>query len=105
MPHTASASSNRWLERVTRDHYRYFLGRFPNNASLGDKEPPAVSCPEMNLDDNSDAPNESLARGIVYSVPFYRPDGNLGGVVASVIPTSAIQSLIQQPYISLSHPS
>jgi signal transduction histidine kinase len=36
-------------------------------------------------------PNDEYRKGLVYSVPFYRPDGGIGGIVAAVVLTSTIR--------------
>ena len=61
---------------------------------------PALSGPEVVTCDNTrykpSAPNDKDRSGLVYSVPFYDPDGNLKGCVSAIILTHAISDLLPE---------
>ncbi|MFQ5424041.1 MAG: ATP-binding protein [Phycisphaerae bacterium] len=59
---------------------------------------PAIGGPEVVTCDNTrfspSAPDDRDRSGLVYSVPFYGPDGNLKGCVSAILLTHAIRDLL-----------
>src|SRR5262249_18736211 len=73
---------------------------------------PALSSQELITCDNTEfsaallAKGQNAARqGIVYSVPFYGPDGKFKGLVSAVLRTWMIGRMFEQPFFGLAHPS
>ena len=106
------------LEDVERFEYRamksqigYFADRYRNVASLRGDHVPAVASRELITCDDTEfslarsgAHDDSARLGIVYSVPFYAPNGKFKGLVSGVIRTRVIGSWLDSPYIRLSTP-
>ena len=58
---------------------------------------PMISGRETITSDNSEfalTHNDADRRGFIFSVPFYREDGNLGGTISAVIRTNTLQTLL-----------
>ena len=72
--------------------------QFPLERSIEKLNYPAVTGPEVITCDNShyspNAPDDRHRSGLVYSVPFYGPDGNLRGEISGVILTPVLRDLV-----------
>ncbi|MFO0689515.1 MAG: response regulator [Myxococcota bacterium] len=76
---------------VLREH-------FASESSIEGLDYPAVAGPEVVTCDNTrfspDDPDDAKRAGLVYSVPFYGPDGALRGAIASILLSDALRDLV-----------
>jgi signal transduction histidine kinase len=72
--------------------------KYPAARSIKDLNYPAISSPELITCDNRffspSAPNDKDRAGIIYSVPFYGPEGRLRGIVSGVILTRNLHTAL-----------
>jgi signal transduction histidine kinase len=75
--------------RELRKQIAILRAKYPTAAQIKDLDYPALSSPPVVTCDNryysASAPNELDRTGIIYSVPFYGPDGRLRGIVSAII--------------------
>lgn len=75
-----------------------FKDKFPTQSSVHGLDYPIVCGPQVVTCDNTryspSKPDDQDRRGLVFSVPFYAPDGTLKGCVSAVILTAALQDLL-----------
>jgi Amt family ammonium transporter len=100
------------LEEVEIYEYRqmkqqcaFFRAHYPNFSTIQKLNFPAVVSREVITCDNTEfsrallkAGDNSARMGIVYSVPFFGPDGNFKGLVSAVMRTRVLQRLLYDPY-------
>jgi methyl-accepting chemotaxis protein len=75
----------------------YFRQKFPSISSFDGLNVPVVAGPEVMTCDNTDFNNtlkEYDRRGLVFSVPYYLPNGSLGGVVAAIVRLRIIEKYL-----------
>ena len=81
-----------------KDQITIFRERYDNDSSIEGLSYPAVSSREVITCDNTyysrSHPNDGDRAGIVYSVPFYGPDGQMKGIVSAVLLTRVIQEML-----------
>jgi signal transduction histidine kinase len=81
--------------RLMREQIIDFKSKYPTEESVSGLGYPAlfgrevITCDNTKLSESN--PNDEDRKGLVYSVPFYRPDGQLGGIVSAVVLTSTIR--------------
>lgn len=84
--------------RLMQRQLALFKAQFPTEASFAGLEYPAACGPQVVTCDNSHFdpahPNDEDRSGLVYSVPFYRPDGSLGGCVSAVVLTTRLRGVV-----------
>ena len=82
--------------RLMRQQLAHLRQMVPNENSFGGLDYPAIGGPEVITCDNRNYspshPNDKARSGIVYSVPFYGPDGKLKGMVSAIVLTSAVKA-------------
>jgi len=90
--------------REMKKQISWFLEHYPKRSSIAGLNYPALSSPEVVTCDNTEFSAEDLARsndsprkGIVYSVPFYGPGGELKGLVSAVLRTAVLSRTINLP--------
>ena len=79
-----------------RRQMEYFATHLPTRESMRGNAIPAI------LSDVVAASDTNAGRVLVYSVPFYRPDGKFNGLVCAIVPVSIIQSWLETPHSTLS---
>ncbi len=91
--------------RLMRRQLALLKERVPNEAAVKGLEYPAVCGPEVITCDNTgfnpDHPNDKDRSGLVYSVPFYGPDGVLRGCISAVILSRRVQAAVGDPDLAL----
>lgn len=91
--------------RLMAKQIKWFKENYPNESKLSGLDFPALTGEEVVTCDNSrfsaKNPNDKDRSGVLYSVPFFSPDGEFKGLISGVILTRAIEDLIQQPYYGL----
>ncbi|MGI9422979.1 MAG: response regulator [Hyphomicrobiaceae bacterium] len=84
--------------RVMKKQIALLQSRHPTEQSVSYVGYPAVGGEEVITCDNTryspSNPNDEDRKGLVYSVPFYGPTGNMRGIVTAVILTAALRDLI-----------
>ena len=84
--------------RLMRKQLDWMIANYPTFDSVLGLELPAIAGPEVVTCDNTrysrTAPNDQDRSGIVYSAPFYGPDGILKGSVSAIILTHALSDLL-----------
>ncbi len=84
--------------RLMRQQLAWFERNTPNAASVHGLEVPAITGPEVITCDNSrfdvHKPDDQDRSGIIYSVPFFRPDGELGGMISGIVLTHVLRDLL-----------
>jgi signal transduction histidine kinase/CheY-like chemotaxis protein len=82
--------------RLMRQQIIEFQSKYGTETAIAGLSYPAlfgreiITCDNTNYSGND--PDDENRKGLVYSVPFYRPDGRIGGIVAAVVLTSTIRS-------------
>ena len=81
--------------RVMQEQIAWLLARHPTESSVDGMEYPSILGPEVVTCDNSrfhpEDPDDADRSGFVYSVPYYDPDGELGGIVSCVLLTHLVR--------------
>ncbi|MEK6701909.1 MAG: ATP-binding protein [Planctomycetota bacterium] len=94
--------------RLMRRQLDFLASRFADESSIKGLEYPAVIGPQVVTCDNSrfhvDHPNDQDRSGLVYSVPFYAPDGKLKGCVSGVILSASLGDLLETGDYAISSP-
>jgi methyl-accepting chemotaxis protein len=84
--------------RLMKQQLAWMREHCPNEASVSGFDVPASCGPEVITCDNSrfspQHPNDADRSGLVYSVPFFGPDGALRGCISGVILTHALEELL-----------
>ncbi len=84
--------------RLMREQLDWFRRNHPTQKGLLGRDPPGITGPEVVTCDNSrfhpSAPNDADRSGLVYSVPYFGPDGTLRGCLSGVILTDAVRDLL-----------
>lgn len=96
--------------RLMKEQLAYFKKNFPREIDFAGLEYPAICGPQVITCDNSHFdpkhPDDLDRSGLVYSVPFYGPDGLLKGCISAVALTTRIQEeLVVDPDRALVHTS
>jgi methyl-accepting chemotaxis protein len=82
----------------------YFKEHFPLRTSFTGLNAPIVAGPIVMTCDNTDFNRtriESDRDGLVFSVPFYTPEGNFSGVVAAIIRTKVMSQYLPAQHAAL----
>ena len=91
--------------RLMRDQLQRLKRLAPHESGVGGLQYPAIGGPEVVTCDNRDfspaAPDDDARSGIVYSVPFYGPDGRLKGMVSAIVLKSALRAWLPAAEFSL----
>lgn len=94
--------------RLMRAQLDWWKAHTPTEASVPGLELPAISGPEVVTCDNSrfspDRPNDADRSGLVYSVPFFGPDGALKGQISGVLLSHALRDMIPGGDLALVRP-
>jgi signal transduction histidine kinase/CheY-like chemotaxis protein len=81
--------------RLMKQQLAWMRQHAPSTADISGLHYPGIGGPEVVTCDNSryrpDEPNDLDRSGLVYSVPFYAPDGNLRGCISGVILSHALR--------------
>lgn len=84
--------------RLMRKQINWFKQHYPRQDKITALEYPALSGPEVITCDNryyyASDPDDRNRKGMVFSVPFYGPDGELRGCVSAVILTRVLRALL-----------
>jgi signal transduction histidine kinase len=93
--------------RLMREQIAAFKSKYPLETSVSGLGYPALFGREVITCDNTkmsaDAPNDADRKGFVYSVPFYRPDGRMGGIISAVVLASTIRDQLPTSAYQLSN--
>ena len=84
--------------RLMKKQLAWFRERCPSESSIQGLNYPVLCGPEVITCDNTryspSRPNDKDRSGLVFSVPFFAPDGTLKGCISAVILTAALQDLL-----------
>ncbi len=84
--------------RLMKRQLAWMRNNFPRIESISGLEFPAIGGPQVVTCDNTrfspSRPDDQDRSGLVYSLPFYRPDGELKGCISGVILTHALSDLL-----------
>jgi len=84
--------------RLMKKQIEWMKLNYPTESHIDGLHYPAISGSEVITCDNSMysalTPDDRDRSGLVYSVPFYGPDGNLKGIVTGVILTSRLRNYL-----------
>ncbi len=84
--------------RLMKRQLAVFREHFADESAIKGLDFPAIAGPEVVTCDNTrfspEHPDDADRSGIVYSTPFYGPDGVLRGEIASVVLTPVLRDLI-----------
>ncbi len=87
--------------RAMREQLRWFAFTYPDHDLIKQLAYPALTSDELITCDNSllspQHPNDRDRSGLVYSVPFYGPRGELKGMVSGVILSQVLNGLLTDP--------
>ena len=112
----SGALDNDRPEELEDEEYRYYASQI---ASLAQTHPrfnfssldeiPALSSPPMRTCDNSQYPSRRTGdlrntMGILYSIPFYRPDGSFNGIISVIVRNNVFEArLLGLPLVPISN--
>jgi len=87
-------------------HDSYLQNRYPSLKGTEGEESPAVSSP-INLTASNALPSsdQPSTDDIFYSEPFYSTDGNMRGIVATIIPSEVLRRSLQDGNLVLTQPA
>ena len=108
-PHEEDESAVEEVEiyeyRLMRDQLASFRAKFARESDITLLDYPAICGPQVVTCDNSRFdpahPDDLDRSGIVYSVPFYRKDGTLGGCISAVVLTQRLREFIADPDVAI----
>ena len=83
--------------RLLKEHMTYLKQNFPNNKNIDKLKLPFISGAEVLTCDNDDfnkSHNDTDRTGIVMSVPFYAPSGELKGTITAIIRNNTIKEML-----------
>ncbi len=84
--------------RLIRRQLAWFKQHYPNQDRITGLQYPALSGPEVVTCDNryysANDPDDANRKGMVISVPFYGPNGELRGCVSAVILTRVLREML-----------
>ncbi len=93
--------------RLMKRQLALFKEKFPTESSFAGLEYPAACGPQVVTCDNSHfdpaKPDDDDRSGLVYSVPFYGPDGALKGCISAVVLTTRLRGVIGDSGRALVH--
>ena len=93
----------RWM----REQNANFVRQFPSEARVGGLDYPAMASPALVTCDNryysAAAPNDADRTGIVYSVPFFGPDGRYKGLISGIVLMRVLTGLLPDGHYALRH--
>jgi PAS domain S-box-containing protein len=93
--------------RVMKEQLAYFKRSFPHESDIHNLVYPALCGPQVITCDNSRydpaRPNDEDRSGLVYSVPFYGPNGAIKGCISAVMLTARLQETVADPDRALVH--
>ena len=85
--------------RLMREQLVALKAKFGSESKIEGLAYPAISGREVITCDNTryspTHPNDADRKGLVYSVPFYKKNGKLGGIISAVIITPVIQDMLK----------
>ena len=87
-----------------RDQFEWLKPRYPNSNTIRGLDFPMISGPEIITCDNTKYVKTRLdadRSGILFSVPFFGPDGKLKGSVTAIILSSAIRKWLPEQNFAL----
>ena len=87
-----------------QDHAAWLKKNYPTTTSFSGLNVPFVSGPEVITCDNTKfikTFSDADRSGIMFSVPFYDPNGNIKGLITAIILTSALRDLLPSPHFAL----
>jgi CheY-like chemotaxis protein len=86
--------------RVIRAQLRTLLASHPSESAVEALQYPALLSSEVVTCDNTRyslrAPDDADRSGLVYSVPYYSPEGQLAGAVSAIFLTHALRDLLPE---------
>ena len=94
--------------RQLQQHVAWLKQNYPTVRSFMNMQQPVISGPEIITCDNSEFNASKLdadRMGVMFSVPFYGPDGNFKGTVTAIIRTKALQKLLPNSDYALTNPA
>ena len=94
--------------RQLQSHLAWLKQRYPVVGSFSELQPPVISGPEVLTSDNSEYENSKVDAdriGVLFSVPFYGPDGHFKGTITAVIRTKALQRFLPSRDYALTNPA
>lgn len=84
--------------RLMKSQLAWFKQKYPKESTIKGLDYPALTGPEVITCDNSQlksgAINDKDRSGLVYSVPFFAPNGTFKGAVSGVILSNVLKNLI-----------
>ena len=91
--------------RLMKSQMAWFREHVPTESKVEGLHYPALTGPEVITCDNSrysaQHPNDKDRSGLVYSVPFFGPDGALKGTLSGVILTQVLSEMLTEGYYGL----
>ena len=94
--------------RLMREQLAWLSEHVPDEGRVQGLSYPAIVGREVVTCDNTrfspSAPNDRDRSGLVYSVPFYRRDGRLGGMVSGIVLTRAVEDIFAGTAVVLRNP-
>ncbi|MBK7644231.1 MAG: response regulator [Planctomycetes bacterium] len=94
--------------RLMREQLAWLRENCPNESSLNELGYPLVSGPEVLTCDNSRfspiKPDDADRSGLVWSVPFFDPEGRLKGCISGVLLSDSLRDLLPHGDYALTNP-
>lgn len=90
--------------RLFQKQMAWFRQHYPNNTLVDGLHVPVLSGPEVITCDNTtyaETRKEEDRSGVIFSVPFYAPDGSFKGTISTIILTNALKDLIPEKDFAL----
>jgi len=95
--------------RLILRQLQWLAQNHPAESTIEGIRHPAISGPEVGSGGaarfDAELQRTEDLRGLVYSVPFYDEDGELGGCISAVIPAGAIRGFLPSGDYAVSHPT
>ena len=84
--------------RLMKEQLAVLKERFPNETGISSLSYPGIAGRDVITCDNTryspSNPNDADRTGLVYSVPFFSPEGTLKGIVSAVILNAVVQEML-----------
>lgn len=83
--------------RLFKEQMSWLKEHYPNNGSINGMEIPLISGKEVITCDNEDykkSKNDADRTGIIFSVPFFAPNGTLKGTISAILRNNVIKDLL-----------
>ncbi len=87
-----------------RETMQWLKTHYPDQRNINDLHLPFISGPEIITCDNTyyrKTHQDQDRRGVIFSVPFFGPNGQLKGTISAIILTTALQNLLPDPNYAL----